>query len=311
MSGPSTAPAPASTADPSTDATTSTAAASPPETPARDAPRAPNAPRPTGAASPADTAIAEFLAPDPSQLIDPTTRLTPAQQMALHHLAAGASIRDAANKAGVGRRTLHRWMRDDPDFAAAYNAWRRELIDSARALAMTDDALATIRDAIVGGDAYAALQLVRGLGVLREQKPGSDDPKLVRRRHVVATARRESRLYKAERSYEVTSSKPFETPEQIDEAIANLQSMNQHMIWLKEMSWHVYEHNRDLSEEERILRRVYDREPPADYPGEGWKSPPRPPRQQVPRPGQPSPARPRAGALVLFRELATRNERRS
>ena len=46
------------------------------------------------------------------------------------------------------------------------------------------------------GDAYAALQLVRGVGVLREHKPGSDDPDLVRRRRVVATARRESRLSK-------------------------------------------------------------------------------------------------------------------
>lgn len=269
MSDSSSAPAASPIAEPSLDAAAPSAASNSTVTPAPDAPR-----RTDAATSPTVAPIAELLAPDQSQESDPVSRLTAAQQLALHHLAAGASIRDAANKAGVGRRTLHRWMRDEPDFAAAYNAWRRELIDSARAraLAMTDDALATIRHAILGGDAYAALQLVRGMGVLREQKPGSDDPKLVRRRRVVATARRESRLYKAEQSYEVTSSKPFETPEQIDESIASLQRMKEHMIWLKEMHWHVYENTRDLSEDECIRRRIYDRERPADYPGEGWKS---------------------------------------
>lgn len=135
---------------------------------------------------------------------------------------------------------------------------------------MTDDALATIRSAIVGGDAYAALQLVRGMGVLREQKPGGDDLEHVRRRRVVATARRESRLYKAERSYEVTSSKSFETPEQIDECIANLQDLKKHMIRRREHTWWFYETYKDWSEDECYRKGIHKPSKPADYPGEGW-----------------------------------------
>lgn len=104
MSDPSTGPAAIdeasiALADPSTPTpTAASAAATSPATPA------PDSPRPTDAAAP----IAESLAPDPTQVSDPVSRLTPAQQLALHHLAAGASIRDAASGAGVGRRTMHR-----------------------------------------------------------------------------------------------------------------------------------------------------------------------------------------------------------
>ena len=221
--------------------------------------------------NPSTDQVSTAISPDSGP---PETRLTPTQELALQHLAAGSSICEAAERAGIGRRTLHRWIKEDPDFAAAYNAWRRELIDSghARALAMTDRALAAIDKAIEKGNASVALQLVRGIGVLQQPRVGPEDPGYVQRRRAVTDARRETRLRKAEKSYEVTSAKPLQTPEEVDECIASLQEMKQHMIWLKEMSWHVYEHNRDLSEEERILRRVYDREPPADYPGEGWKS---------------------------------------
>ena len=204
-------------------------------------------------------------------------------------------MRDAAQQAGVDRRTLHRWLHDDPHFAAAFNAWRRELLNSARAraLAMTDTAMAAIHTAISKGDAYAALQLVRGLGVLKPPRPGPEDPRTVKRRRAVTSARRESRLQKAEQSYEVTRVKPLETPEEIDQAIADLHRLKMIFIENRERDWHWYDSTRDLTEEE-CSRRGWRKAPrPHDYPGEGWT-----PKvlgryldidYQIPRP-EPSPA---------------------
>src|SRR5258706_16120705 len=47
-----------------------------------------------------------------------------AQGKAMELISAGAGLREAAEGAGVSRMTLHRWMREDPAFVAAWNAWR-------------------------------------------------------------------------------------------------------------------------------------------------------------------------------------------
>ena len=135
------------------------------------------------------------------------------------------------------------------------------------------DGIGTFR--IARGDAYAALQLVRGMGVLREPKVGSQDASVVRRRGIVVAARRESRLYKAERSYEVTSSKPLETPQEIDEVIASLQRMKEQLIDKREVAWRFYENTKDLTEEQCARRGCRKLPMPADYPGEGWTPAPR------------------------------------
>src|SRR5258706_13432306 len=49
---------------------------------------------------------------------------TAAQSKAMELISAGAGLREAAEGAGVSRMTLHRWMREDPAFVAAWNAWR-------------------------------------------------------------------------------------------------------------------------------------------------------------------------------------------
>src|SRR5215469_5888496 len=82
-------------------------------------------------------------------------KLTPIQQTAIQHLGLGSSMVDAARLAGVDRRTVYNWIHHDPKFAAAYNAWQHELLESARAraLAMSDKALTTLDAAIVNGNA--------------------------------------------------------------------------------------------------------------------------------------------------------------
>ncbi len=52
--------------------------------------------------------------------------LSTPQLQALEWLANGGSITDAAQFAGVTRSTLHRWLKEDPDFLTAYTDWRNQ-----------------------------------------------------------------------------------------------------------------------------------------------------------------------------------------
>jgi hypothetical protein len=71
-----------------------------------------------------------------------TEGLSDEQRKVMAYLAAGHSIAKAARFGRVSRRTVYRWFKDDADFCAVYNAWQRELTESAktRLLAMADDA---------------------------------------------------------------------------------------------------------------------------------------------------------------------------
>jgi hypothetical protein len=93
--------------------------------------------------------------------------LTAEQQTALAALCTGKRMRDAAAAARVHRMTLSRWLHNDPNFRAAYNAWRRELVDSTRAKLLHTAELATgaIHRAIAKGDGRLALALLDRLGL--------------------------------------------------------------------------------------------------------------------------------------------------
>ena len=58
---------------------------------------------------------------------------------------------------------------------------------------MSDKALTTLDAAIANGNATAAMQLVRQLGVLRPASPGSTDPELLAGRQDIAIRRRKLR----------------------------------------------------------------------------------------------------------------------
>lgn len=59
--------------------------------------------------------------------------LTPKQEKAIGFLLAEPSVAKAAESAGVGERTLHRWMRE-PEFAKAYREARRNAFEQAVAM---------------------------------------------------------------------------------------------------------------------------------------------------------------------------------
>lgn len=52
---------------------------------------------------------------------------------AIAALLTVASIEEAAQQAGIGFRTLHRWIREDADFQHAYRLARREVVHQAQA----------------------------------------------------------------------------------------------------------------------------------------------------------------------------------
>ena len=105
--------------------------------------------------------------------------LTPAQHLALEALLAGRTVTDAAAAAQVDRTTLHRWLKDDMAFQAAFNRGKRELRDAAhvRLMQVAAKAVDCVEQAVESRDAKTALAVLRGLGLLDgNPEIGSDDP---------------------------------------------------------------------------------------------------------------------------------------
>jgi transposase-like protein len=95
------------------------------------------------------------------------------QRFAIEDLMAGKSYAEAAYNAGVDRRTLYRWVNQDPVFRAAMDAWRRRAVASAedQLTPATEAAVATLRMAACH-DYRAAALLLKGRGLLSGAGPG-------------------------------------------------------------------------------------------------------------------------------------------
>ena len=63
-------------------------------------------------------------------MAEKTSNLTPKQEKAISCLLTEPSITKAAKAAGVGERTLYRWL-EEADFAAAYQSARRDAVGQA------------------------------------------------------------------------------------------------------------------------------------------------------------------------------------
>jgi hypothetical protein len=120
------------------------------------------------------------------------------QYLALTHLAKGKSIRAASRAAGIGRNSIHRWLKTDPAFRAAFNAWRHELhvTASARLMATAHAAVDVVRKAVEEGDARIALAVLKHTGMLAASKPGACDPKLAAREITLEKQQDRQDLYK-------------------------------------------------------------------------------------------------------------------
>lgn len=108
--------------------------------------------------------------------------ISTAQETALAALRAGNSFTKAAEEAGVNRATVYRWVQRDPAFRAAYNAWQRELDESAHArlLKLSERAVEVLEDALRQRDKEIAFKMLKHLGVLRPRRAGSTDEQVVK-----------------------------------------------------------------------------------------------------------------------------------
>lgn len=120
-----------------------------------------------------------------------TVGLTPGQRVAIEKLTVGETVVDAARAAGVTRMTLHRWLKQDAAFVAAYNAWQQDALASARGrlLALADTAVTTVGNAMRAGDARTAVTVLKAMGTLEKPVAGSTDVKVVQHELDVEEAR--------------------------------------------------------------------------------------------------------------------------
>jgi hypothetical protein len=107
--------------------------------------------------------------------------LSPAQVKVLAELLTGKTITAAAAAAGVERVTVHRWLREDFAFQAAWNRDRQELHREAyaRLERLAAKAVDCLEKAIDGGDVKAALVVAKGMGFLAPKTLESDDAEVL------------------------------------------------------------------------------------------------------------------------------------
>jgi hypothetical protein len=142
----------------------------------------------------ADPAVCE-----PSEASLLASELTPPQQLVLQQLSMGAGIKQASKATGVPRRTISRWVNENPKFIAAFNAWKIEQIESGRAsaLAMTDDVMAALRTGVQKGDTNIAFRMALKMGMLTTT-PGPIEAGEVERRRRIRGAQVQDELSHAE-----------------------------------------------------------------------------------------------------------------
>ena len=146
--------------------------------------------------------ISESPRPEPAAAVSAVDygELSLPQRRAIGLLAGGASIRAAAEGAGIGRSTLHRWLREDPHFRAAHNAWQEELMAIARSrvLGLADSAVNAVAAALENREVQVGLAVLMRLGLLAPRPAGSSDPEVVK--HEIAEDQRASRVRRQTRS---------------------------------------------------------------------------------------------------------------
>jgi len=159
------------------------------------------------AAQPAQANDADFLPDADLAPVSPVSldeaislSLSPPQRMAIQLLTSGKSLVAAATAAGVNRTTLYRWLKGDPAFVAAYNAWQKDVRDTARGkiLALSDLAITTIAKAMTRGDTRPALRILEATGALTHEEPGSTDPVEIQRQQKLERTKAQTALRRAE-----------------------------------------------------------------------------------------------------------------
>jgi hypothetical protein len=104
--------------------------------------------------------------------------LSVGQHHALDALAQGETQEIAAQRAGVKRLTVYRWMHFDPFFRAAYNIWQKQSAESVRGrlLKVAEGAVAAVAKAVAEGDRKLSYNMLKDLGLLDKMKDMPTEP---------------------------------------------------------------------------------------------------------------------------------------
>lgn len=110
--------------------------------------------------------------PEPGDAL--SDALSAAQHRALAALLHENTIARAAEAAEVGERTLHRWLREDPSFVAAYRAARREAFGQAVGLTQrfASTAIGTLVRVMTDGSAPHTARVSAAVALLRFAREG-------------------------------------------------------------------------------------------------------------------------------------------
>jgi len=111
------------------------------------------------------------------------SQLSVAQLNAIDVLVQGRTDQETAETVGVARETVTRWRNDNPHFAARLNQQRRLIWNDShdRLRALASKAVDTLEMALTEGDARAAVDVLKAVGIYGQLPPpsGPEDAELV------------------------------------------------------------------------------------------------------------------------------------
>lgn len=106
--------------------------------------------------------------------------LSEEQQRALGMITQGITIRDVGQQLGIHRGTIYRWLKADPYFRAAFNAWQLEQQESCRAALVKAAEEAVVKVVkCIPHDSALAWRVIKELGLLSRLRPMAVDPSRV------------------------------------------------------------------------------------------------------------------------------------
>lgn len=96
-----------------------------------------------------------------------TPNLTPKQEKAIMALLAEPTIKQAAETAGIGETTLHRWLNEE-DFSKAYKTARKNALGQtiSRLQQVTTEAVDTLKDIMANKESPASSRVTAARTVL-------------------------------------------------------------------------------------------------------------------------------------------------
>ncbi len=119
--------------------------------------------------------------------------LGPKQVKALELLLKGRPVKEIAKKVRVHRVTLHKWMKRNAAFAAAYNQWHEHMQDSvqSRLMMMGEKAADALEKALESGDGRLAMRYFEKMGFAKEREIGPMNVEEVRQQRELEKKKKE------------------------------------------------------------------------------------------------------------------------